>query len=125
MNAKKQSGGLFLLVDLAEFELLYKEGHDNEAKGHQRQEEERHIGTVTQEETDEQDGNGDREAGLVGWIGFNQHLVSILHLDRAGTDGLDGQDGRIACWKWNVHGLGLSIGHFCHFNSVDKDFQAD
>ena len=102
--------------------MLHEEGGDKEDRGSQREEDRNHTGVITQEEADNQQGHGDRETGRVGWIGLNQNLVSILHLDIAGTEGLDGQDGRIACWKWNIHGLGLSIGHFCHFNSVDKDF---
>ena len=44
MNAKKQSGGLFLwLVDLAEFELLHEEGGEKEARGRQREEDGYHV----------------------------------------------------------------------------------
>lgn len=43
MNAKKQSGGLFLLVDLAEFELLHEKGGDKEARGSQREEDGHHV----------------------------------------------------------------------------------
>ena len=109
-------------VDSAEFELLHEEGGDKEDRGSQREEDRNHTGVITQEEADNQQGHGDRETGRVGWIGLNQNLVSILHLDIAGTEGLNGQDGCIAFWKRNIQELGRRIGHFCHFNTIDKDF---